>query len=568
MKLRSVANLGAFFLVAVAIACGSSGGVVDGQCRDGYTQCGNACFDLATDEQHCGSCSNACPSGVSCVDGVCLEGQGGGGSGGVGGSSGGGSGGTAACVPPFNTADRCGDCDTSCSGDTPLCSLYNDQFLCVGNCPPPFSVCGEQCVDLGGDPQHCGSCDVKCPALCQQGDCVERCTAPFVECNGQCVNTGDNPAHCGACFNRCDPGETCTQGQCVAAPSCEAPRQLCGEECTDLQTDPAHCGSCTIACDPGEQCIGGTCLPPCSSTQERCGNECFDTQTDPNHCGDCTTVCEAGDQCVQGQCVPPCEDPLLRCGLECVDTSSDPNHCGGCFEECPTGICEDGHCIGTVPGHIVLACMNYDLATSPAAMLLGNAVFLPIRTPVRIATYTQYADPAIVTKVNAQIDAASKARGRSYQLTAITDSAVLKTELTPTKYDVLVVYDQPNAPEGALRTIGESWASEIDGFALAGNSVVVLSGSSRSGGLESEMDDLISGAGLFPLTGVEPKTTGQLYNHAPTDAVGLSVLSPFAVRRQTCTFTTEESATASSVFVITDNATPGAGAPVVIHRLR
>jgi len=37
----------------------------------GYTKCGNAYYNFLTDNNHCGSCLVACPSGQNCISGVC-----------------------------------------------------------------------------------------------------------------------------------------------------------------------------------------------------------------------------------------------------------------------------------------------------------------------------------------------------------------------------------------------------------------------------------------------------------------------------------------------------------------
>jgi hypothetical protein len=483
MITRSLSRLFLAGLIVVAVACGS-GGVVGGDCRDGLTQCGRSCVDLDSDEQNCGACNSPCIAGVECAGGICGGTAGSGGSSGEGGAAGAagtsGAGGVGPCLPPFNTADRCGSCETSCSGETPLCSLWGDEFRCVATCPPPFAVCGGSCVDLGGDPQHCGECGTTCPAACQARMCAPRCSPPYEDCDGVCADPQSNSAHCGECNNRCEEGE----------------------------------------------------------------------------------------ECVLGQCELRCVSPLVRCGKECIDIDSDAQHCGACFQECPTGICQGSKCIGATPGQIVLACMTYEQTaqSSPQTVLLGNAVFLPVRNPVRIVAYDQYADPTIATRVDTAIGWAATARNRTFSVTRVSDAAAVPTELDPTKQDVLLIYDQRNAPAGTLGELGAQWAQALDDFALKGGVVVVLSGTSGSG----EMTAFISGAGLLATTGATALVAGQsLYNRAPGDAVGVGVLSPFAARKESCAFTTSEVPSGSSVFVVSDvSATGGQGSPVVVHKIR
>src|SRR5262245_33745344 len=106
-RLRSIViALAAVALVGLdMVACGDdpgngdSGGTVGGgECPDGETLCGAACFDLEDDEEHCGSCGYACADGVPCVAGVCG-----------------------------------------------------------GECPQSHVLCGNgNCVDVSSDPEHCG----------------------------------------------------------------------------------------------------------------------------------------------------------------------------------------------------------------------------------------------------------------------------------------------------------------------------------------------------------------------------------------------------------------------------
>ncbi len=42
-------------------------------CRAGLTACAGSCIDLQSDNAHCGTCPNACPSGKGCAAGTCVQ---------------------------------------------------------------------------------------------------------------------------------------------------------------------------------------------------------------------------------------------------------------------------------------------------------------------------------------------------------------------------------------------------------------------------------------------------------------------------------------------------------------
>ena len=76
------------------------------------------------------------------------------------------------CMPPYNTPEHCGDCDTKCTEATPLCGL-DGVFKCVARCDPPLVTCGTVCVDTNSDEKNCGGCGNVCPSgICQAGGCV------------------------------------------------------------------------------------------------------------------------------------------------------------------------------------------------------------------------------------------------------------------------------------------------------------------------------------------------------------------------------------------------------------
>ncbi|HKQ68910.1 MAG TPA: hypothetical protein VJT73_06215 [Polyangiaceae bacterium] len=204
-------------LALVFSACGSDS-LVGGTCRAGLSECGLACIDLNRDQNNCGVCGRVCSDVESCISGICeldddklrkklgLRDGSADGDDGVGAASdaandgalgdgnanpdvsvadGGatdghvGEGGTSdageagsGCIPPYNTAAQCGDCDTKCGGATPVCGLQG-TYKCLPQCESPLEACGAECVDKFSDEKHCGDCSIACASgICQAGKCV------------------------------------------------------------------------------------------------------------------------------------------------------------------------------------------------------------------------------------------------------------------------------------------------------------------------------------------------------------------------------------------------------------
>jgi hypothetical protein len=204
--------------------CSQQQVVVAGSCLDacpeGLTACDGQCVDVEHDENHCGSCGNACAAQESCLGGECVNsgtggsggagpdgggGAGRGGTGGVGGSAGtggvgpggtggvgpdggmgpdggvgpdgsageSGDGGTPVCEPPFDTPDKCGSCDVQCPADRPVCAVVGAGYECQPKCEPSEDLCDGTCTNLDDDPDHCGKCGNGCDSgYCFQGSCV------------------------------------------------------------------------------------------------------------------------------------------------------------------------------------------------------------------------------------------------------------------------------------------------------------------------------------------------------------------------------------------------------------
>jgi hypothetical protein len=375
---------------------------------------------------------------------------------------------------------------------------------------------------------------------------------------------------------------------------CRSGLQECAGECVDLSTDRRNCGACGVVCPGGRACFQGLYCegfgPGAAGAgggggsagagqagsgtagAAGSGNQCFEPFNTAAHCGECEKRCEApsslcdctGDGC---RCVSDCEGPLLECGTTCADPNTDATHCGSCFVGCASGLCENGICAGSLPGHVVLMCTSLRQARQnhPQTVLFGNAAFLPSSSRVRILTYAQYADSTAEERVAQALDWAAADRGRKYVTTVAGNQSDLASLLNTRDYDVLVVLDQPNAPAGELAAIGAGWKTSLERFVGSGGTVVVLGGTEGV----AQMPEFITSAGLLGLDDATSlPSNASLYVRAPSDGVGVNALSPFQPLGETCTYSTSQSPDSSTVYVVTD-APPGPepGSAVVIHRV-
>jgi len=129
-------------------------------CTTGQTECDGACVDTQTNQNHCGSCGNACGASEGCTGGQCKI-----------------------------------------------------------ACPGTQAECGGLCYDLLSDDQHCGSCGNACASgeVCGNGQCTLNCPTGQDNCSGSCVDLQTNAANCGSCANACGANEECAAGKCVIA---------------------------------------------------------------------------------------------------------------------------------------------------------------------------------------------------------------------------------------------------------------------------------------------------------------------------------------------------------------
>jgi hypothetical protein len=302
----------------------------------------------------------------------------------------------------------------------------------------------------------------------------------------------------------------------------------------------------------------------------------------PSHCGDCDTTCKdptplcAPDGEGSFECVPLCDPPLVECQGQCVDPqsfNSDPDNCGRCGLECASDICQEGECVGAKYGSVALLCMDFgsNMSTSYATTLLGNAVFLSAKNPVRVLAYTRGAASAAVSRTNNVIGWAGDARGRSAQITAANTPEQVRDQLNINDFEVLLIHDLDRASPGEPRAVAEAWESSsvLTSFTKAGGSVIVLDGADGIG----EMHELINAgrlldpSGQTSVLGQDDITGAPIFNQAPADVLAANTTDRFAGTSHTCTFDTDATPSAETIFVFTDDEEPGQGAPVVIHRV-
>lgn len=398
------------------------------------------------------------------------------------------------------------------------------------------------------------------------------CKSGYAYCNGRCLNIESDALNCGRCGNRCESDVACINGYCGGGG--EGWGGFGGDGYSGSGNHGQYAGNAGISNDAGDGGSGGfnefdviypqggsgpdICTPP-YDTAEQCGS-CA------NACVEPTPVCaDVGNK--NYKCQIQCEAPLVNCSNACVDLNSDSDNCGRCGKACPSGICQGGACVGAQAGHIVNICMNFrEVAQySQPTTLLGNAVFLSMESPVKILAYSQYADSAVTTRVNAVIDWAARARGRSYQIATITDPDLVNRQLKKPDFDVFLVYDQKDAPTGTLGAYGTQWNKTLESFSYVGGVIVALDGNTGV----KEMPELLTNASLLSTSGHSGVSRTQVYNISPGNVIGANVVSPFMAPRDSCVFTTTLAAgDTTTTWVIADKLANSVGLrPLAVHRI-
>ncbi len=290
-------------------------------------------------------------------------------------------------------ADGCKDDDLQGVGPALCVAQCEVEFYLAlktcettGGCFDDFErCCSSRCLDVRSDPEHCGSCDVRCGAgqpccagvcrvndiancgscgnICPRsasgaGHCIngkcQLCAPNEVECNSGgaifCVDLQTSSANCGKCGKSCQGTQLCCNGTCTADVA------RCGGVCVSticpvaqlFDPEVCRCGCAPITCDTGMHqdrktcrcvcdptCLKGleqdeqTCACACPDGQTECDSTCVDLLTDATNCGTCGGLCDKGHTCQNGTCLCPATKPDL-CNGVCTSFNYNPATCGGC----------------------------------------------------------------------------------------------------------------------------------------------------------------------------------------------------------------------------------------------
>ena len=213
---------------------------------------------------------------------------------------------------------------------------------------------------VGGTAAGCGGGGRTVIDLGSRGDvavdtCANNCVFPGACCGSpaRCLDVTGDPNHCGRCDNVCSGGTRCVGGvcQCPGANGPCAPGTLCCPKvgCRNPLTDSQNCGACGQACPDGENCTAGRCGcrgATCKPGEICCGGKCVNPNgSDVNNCGACGTVCPKGATCTKGVCsgAPVGDGGACACAKKCLG----PCSAGCCLEDVLGGRCTPNpKCLG------------------------------------------------------------------------------------------------------------------------------------------------------------------------------------------------------------------------------
>lgn len=479
---------------------------------------------------------------------------------------------------------------------TALVALVGCGSPLVGlTCQDGLERCGSSCFDLSSDSLHCGGCGIACGAdqHCEQSMCVAGAVPDAGRDAGLDGSPGEPDATVLADGHIVGPdGETLLPDGAVILDdgaivgpdgaivgmdgSTDADGSLDGADGSLDGTDGASDGGgdTDAMVQPPVLCTGvgspDDCV--CGIGTTKCGTSCVDLNADHENCGMCGNACAADEFCNLGMCDLICTPPVVLCNGQCVDFSSDDNNCGGCNMPCTAAAqCIDSTCVGAAVGHVIAIGHDMTGVLRPAIrQLVGNAVFLAPRSPVRTLVYDAATSVASRAGVSAAIAAASATVGRAVATTTALPATVTAQLATA---DVFVIEPQQGASDAELNALGTSWSAALSSFLFRGGVVVVFDGGPDSGDLNAGTWQTMHAAStgmppspLFDASGTMLLSPRILANVRPADAIGANVPTEYLSSGETVGFTLNANPARPHNVVIRDTGgTTPSDLPVVVH---